>query len=89
MKTYLISAELLPHRDESEIATAIEQLSPQTFKYQSAKWIIKHDGDAGSIHAELIPNLKNGEKLMVLGLSGEGAWTGVTPSSDRWLHVHL
>ncbi|WP_410210338.1 hypothetical protein [Aquirhabdus sp.] len=89
MKTYLISAELLPHRDDSVIAEAIEQLSTQTFKYQSAKWIIKHDGDAGSIHAELVPALKNGEKLMVLGLSGEGAWTGVAPSSDHWLHVHL
>jgi type IV secretory pathway VirJ component len=50
---------------------------------------VKHDGPATAIRDTLKPKIDENDKLLVVRLSGEGAWAGFDNDCSSWLKNNL
>jgi hypothetical protein len=77
MKTYLIGYDLNRPRgddDYTELIEAIKAFGTWWHNLDST-WVVKSDKSAAEIRNTLKPHVDSGDELLVVLLSGEGAWT--------------
>lgn len=86
MKTYLISYDLnKPGQDYDPLYAAIKALSSGWWHCLDSTWVIKHSGPAAAIRDALASYLDASDDLLVVHLSGEGAWRGFVDKCSSWL----
>ena len=90
MHTYLIGYDLnKPGKDYSELYKAIEALSGTWWHHLDSTWIIRHEGGAAAVRDALSKHLDSTDELLVVRLSGEGAWSGFKQKGSAWLKDNL
>lgn len=90
MATYLIGYDLnRPHKDYPELIEAIKALSETWWHHLDSTWIIKHAGTSSVIRNALRPYIDSNDELLVVQLSGEGAWAGFNDKGSKWLKDNL
>ena len=91
MSTYLIGYDLNRPRgnnDYSELIAAIKTIGAW-WHHLDSTWIVKSDNTAVWIRDLLKPYVDSGDELLVVKLSGEGAWTGFNTKGSQWLKDSL
>lgn len=90
MATYLVGYDLnKSDKDYPELIEAIKGLSDTWWHHLDSTWIIKHAGTAASIRDALKPHIDSNDELLVVKLSGEGAWSGFNEKGSKWLKDNL
>ncbi|AKI01225.1 CRISPR associated protein Cas2 [Hoeflea sp. IMCC20628] len=89
MKSYLVAYDL--HEDGQNYECITEKLKTYGTHWhaQRSVWIITTDQSAATIRDNLKGCVDDNDKLLVLGLSGEGAWTGNPQNVTEWLQKNL
>ena len=77
-----------PGKNYEALYEAIKSLGAW-WHHLDSTWIVKHDGPAGQIRDTLARSLDNNDKLLVVRLTGEGAWRGFNDSGSKWLKDNL
>ena len=89
MNSYLIGYDLnRAGQDYASLIEAIKGLGPWWHCLDST-WIIKHSGPSTLIRDALSPHVDRNDELLVLKLTGEGAWTGFNSECSTWLKNNL
>jgi hypothetical protein len=89
MKTYLVGYDLdKPGQDYNDLIKAIKALGSWWHCLDST-WIIKTDWSAIQIRDNLQKHIDSNDKLLVVLLSGEGAWVGFDSQCSNWLKDNL
>lgn len=89
MKTYLIGYDLnRPGQNYTELFDAIKGY-PKWWHYLDSTWIIKTNWTATQIRDDLKQHIDSGDELLVVRLTGEGAWTGFNERGSQWLLDNL
>ena len=89
MKTYLIGCDLnRPAEDYPGLIDAIKKFSLHWHHLESA-WIVKSDWSAKQVRDHVKPHLDSTDELLVVELSGEGAWAGLNDEAVNWLIENL
>ncbi len=89
MSAYLISYDLhRPEQDYDDLYDAIKGLGTW-WHHLDSTWIVKHPGPSVAIRDELKPYLDANDELLVVELTGEGAWTGFNDPGSSWLKNNL
>ncbi|WP_316839283.1 SinR family protein [Pedobacter gandavensis] len=90
MKTYLIGYDLNKKgQDYADLIDAIKLLSPTWWHNLDSTWVIKSDSTASAIRDNLMSHIDDNDELLVVKLSGEGAWTGFSDNASKWLKDNL
>ena len=102
MAVYMVGYDLHEGEDYSDLETAIAALSQvSAWHCLDSTWLIVNPGPAATICDALLAHLlrpneqatankKRGDELLVLKLTGEGAWTTSFPTNcQEWLRKHL
>ncbi|BCX48585.1 sinR-like protein [Haloferula helveola] len=90
-QSYLIGYDLnAPGKDYKELIEAIKELADGVWWHNlDSTWIIRHPGPAKVILEALQAHVDDNDELLVVGLTGEGAWTGFSASGSKWLWNRL
>jgi hypothetical protein len=89
MATYLISYDLnKPGQDYKGLEEAIKSLGAW-WHHLDSTWIVKHAGPATVIRDSLAEHIDGNDELLVVKLSGEGAWRGFSDRGSKWLKENL
>lgn len=91
MKTYLIGYDLNSPRQKNDYKDLIEKLKTFGTRWHclDSTWIIKTDVNATQIRDTLSPFIDSGDELLVVALTGEGAWCGFDDQCSSWLKNNL
>ena len=90
MFNYLISYDLIKYKDYEKLTNAIVSISKGCVRPLESVWIIKHEGKASDIRNTLKPYIDSDDKLLVVKLTREAAWTSSLDQEDRdWLKSYL
>lgn len=90
MASYLISYDLnQPGQEYGELIDAIKNVGSAWWHYLDSTWIVLHNGPSTTIRDALIPKIDSGDELLVVRLTGEGAWTGFSNKASDWLKKNL
>jgi hypothetical protein len=91
VKTYLIGYDLNRPRgadDYPELHKAIKALGAW-WHHLDSTWIVKTDRTAAQTRDLLKPHIDSSDELLVVRLSGEGAWVGFNERGSSWLKNNL
>lgn len=89
MKTYLVGYDLnTPGQDYADLFKAIKGIG-SWWHYLDSTWIVKTDSSAVQIRDTLKKHIDKNDELLVVKLSGEGAWTGFDNTASQWLLDNL
>ncbi|MCK4295503.1 MAG: SinR family protein [Candidatus Marinimicrobia bacterium] len=89
MNSYLICYDLLrPGQNYDTLIEKIKSLGTWCHAQQSV-WIIKTTKNSVQIRDSLTPFIDQNDKLLIMGLTGEAAWTGFEITISDWLKRHL
>ena len=87
--SYLISYDLnAPGQNYDDLYEAIKNLGGWWHCLDST-WILNIDMKAVDIRNMLSPHIDSNDKLLVVKLDGEGAWTGFNNDCSSWLKNNL
>jgi hypothetical protein len=90
MKSYLIGYDLnRPGQDYENLFAAIKALAGTWWHCLDSTWIIKSGSTAAAIRDALMPHIDSSDELLVVQLSGEGAWVGFDERCSSWLKEQL
>ncbi len=92
MNTYLIGYDLNRPRKETdypELIKAIKESFGTWWHNLDSTWIVKSDQSAAEICNSLKTYIDEGDELLVVLLSGVGAWTGFSDKASSWLKDNL
>jgi len=90
MATYLIGYDLNKSgKDYAALIEAIKKIAKNWWHCLDSTWIIKHDGPSVSIRDALSPYIDSNDELLVVKLTGEGAWIGFDKQCSDWLLNNL
>lgn len=91
MTAFLITYDLLPlGRNYAPLISAIKQISDGLYwKELESTWIIITNIGAIEIRDLLIPYIDNNDKLLIVSLDYEAAWSGLSKESEKWLKENL
>ncbi|RYX80067.1 SinR family protein [bacterium] len=91
MKTYLIGYDLRKkgEDDYKDLKNAIKKLSGKWWHNLDSTWIVKSDESATEIRNKLKAHIDSNDKLLVVRLSGEGAWKGFSSTGSQCLLNNL
>lgn len=89
MKTYLIGYDL--NKTGQDYQTLIEEIKKLGLWWHclDSTFIIKNDSTASDIRDYLKKYIDSNDELLVVRLSGEGAWTGFDQVCSEWLKTNL
>lgn len=87
--SYLISYDLIKDKDYEKIFEGIKNISNGYKRVLKSVWIIGHNGTSADIRDSLKPYMDSDDKLLVLKLTGEGAWRNLGESNTNWLKENL
>jgi hypothetical protein len=89
MRSYLLVYELdPPAKDDAPLTEAIKKF-PLSWRHRDSVWIVKSDWAVKQVRDHVKPHIGNAGKLLVLELSGEGAWAGLSDEAVAWLIENL
>jgi len=89
MMSYLISYDLnSPGQNYNDLYEAINNLG-SCWHCLDSTWILDINKPAVDIRNALTPYIDSNDKLLVVKLSGEGAWTGFDRDCSSWLKNNL
>jgi hypothetical protein len=89
MKSYFVGCGLnRPGKNYPDLVAAFEQF-PQRWHHLEACWLVKTDWSVRQVRDHLKPHLDASDGLLVLELTGEGAWAGFNDEAIGWLSEHL
>jgi len=89
MKSYLIACDLnRPAKDYPGLIDAIKKL-PLSWHHLESAWIVKTDWTARQVRDHIKPYIDPRDELLVVELSGEGAWAGLNDEAIAWLVENL
>lgn len=91
MKTYLIGYDLNRPRgndDYKDLIDAIKDLD-NWWNCLDSTWIVRSEMTAVQIRNTLQRYIDSGDELLVVHLSGEGAWIGFKGRCSTWLTDNL
>ncbi len=89
MTTYLITYDLnRPGQNYNELFEAIKAVGTWWHCLDST-WIVKSNLTAVQVRDSLSPKIDNNDSLLVVALSGAGAWTGFSDECSTWLKNNL
>lgn len=89
MKTYLIGYDLnKTGQDYESLIDKIKKLG-SWWHHLDSTWIIKSNSTAKVIRDNLAPYIDNNDELLVVCLTGEGAWKGFSEKGSKWLKDNL
>ncbi|MDR7371762.1 CRISPR-associated protein Cas2 [Flavobacterium aquidurense] len=88
-KTYLIGYDL--NKSGQDYTTLIEEIKKLGTWWHclDSTWIIKSSSNASIIRDHLKKFIDSNDELLVVCLTGEGAWTGFTEECSIWLKNNL
>jgi len=92
MRTYLIGYDLNRPRGADDYPKLFEAIKAQANGYWhhlDSTWIIKTNSSATDIRDALSIHIDSGDELLVVRLTGEGAWKGFPVSGSQWLLTYL
>lgn len=90
MPSYLIGYDLRePGKDYEKLFEAIKSVASNWWHCLDSTWIIKHAGPAKAIRDALTSHIDQNDLLIVVNLSGEGAWQGFSDECSSWLKNNL
>lgn len=89
MNTYLITYDLNSPGQKYECISKKIKDSYSWWKCLNNIFIIKSDNSSSQIRDFLKPCIDSNDKLIVLKLSGEGAWKGFDEKCSNWLKNNL
>ena len=90
MDTYLITYDLnKPGQEYNELYEKIKDLSSIWWHHLDSTWLIKHEGPSTVIRDGITPKLDSNDSLLVVKLTGEGAWRGIDSKGSEWLKKNL
>jgi hypothetical protein len=85
MSVYIISYDLLtPGQDYKKLFNALETY-PAYWHILESTWIIKSSQSSRDICDDLAKHIDTNDRLVVLKLSSEGAWIGLSDKGTEWL----
>ena len=87
MKNYLIGYDLNRPRSNGaypELDAAIKKYGNYIHPVDST-WIVKTDSSASEIRDNLKAHVDEGDKLLVLQLTGVASWFGLSVEESNWL----
>lgn len=88
--TYLITYDLVaPGQDYEDLFEAIKEIADGNWHALDSVWLIGHAGPAATIRDALLPHIDPNDKLLVVKLTGEGAWKGFDAKQSKWLKENL
>ena len=83
MKKYLISYDLdKPGQDYSRLTKELERLGATKILY--SEWVVRGQWTAVQLRDHLMAFIDSNDMLLVVGLTGEAAWTSLMVSNDRF-----
>lgn len=89
MKTYLVSYDLnKPGKNYDKLIEAIKGYGTW-WHHLDSTWIIKTNNTAVEIRDYLWKHMDSSDELLVVRLSGEGAWQGFNDAGSKWLKTNL
>jgi hypothetical protein len=89
MRSYLLVYELIPPgTDLAPVTEAIKKF-PLSLRHSDSVWIVKTDWAVKQVRDHVKPHVGSAGKLLVLELSGEGAWAGLNDEDVAWLIENL
>ena len=89
MKTYVVGYDLnKPGQDYTDLIKALKAY-PDWWHYLDSTWIIKTDWTHAQIRDDLWQHMDSSDELVVMRLSGEGAWAGIAEKGSKWLKDNL
>ncbi|BAN33970.1 hypothetical protein SCD_n00121 [Sulfuricella denitrificans skB26] len=89
MATYLITYDLnRPGQNYNDLFEAIKKIGIWWHCLDST-WIVKSNLTAAQVRDSLTPAIDNNDSLLVVVLSGVGAWTGLDDDCSSWLKNNL
>jgi len=89
MASVLITYDLIsPGKKYTELHDAIKVLGSWWHCVEST-WIVKSELSLVQIRDQLKKHVDSNDKLLVLGLSGAGAWVGLDKNCSDWLTNNL
>jgi hypothetical protein len=92
MRTYLIGYDLNRPRganDYPELFKAIKDTANGWWHCLDSTWIINTNLSAAQIRDALKAHVDSGDELLVVRLTGEGAWVGFDKQCSDWLMNNL
>jgi hypothetical protein len=89
MATYLIGYDLNKHKDYPKLIEAIKALSGTWWHHLDSTWILVTDRTAVDMRDTLKKHIDSDDELLVVKLSGEGAWVGFNEKGSKWLKDNL
>lgn len=89
MKSYLIGYDLNKKgQDYDGLISKIKEF-PNWWHHLDSTWIIKTNKTSVEVRDLLLPYIDNNDELLVVHLSGEGAWIGFNEKGSKWLKDNL
>ena len=89
MNTYVVGYDLnKPGQNYTELIKAL-QAYPDWWHYLDSTWVIKTNKTTTQIRDDLKQHIDASDELLVVRLSGEGAWTGFVEKASNWLLANL
>lgn len=89
MRTYLIGYDLnKPGQNYDKLIEAIKGYGTW-WHHLDSTWIIKTNNSAVEIRDLLGKHMDTSDELLVVRLSGEGAWQGFNAEGSKWLKDNL
>lgn len=89
MATFLIGYDLnKPSQEYSDLISAIKSIGGW-WHHLDSTWIVKSDKNCKEIRDQLKPYIDANDELLVVRLSGEGAWSGINEKGSKWLKDNL
>ncbi|TDR38581.1 hypothetical protein DFR29_12082 [Tahibacter aquaticus] len=90
MASYLIGYDLNKRgKDYSSLIEAIKKVGSDWWHCLDSTWIVKHDGPSTVIRDALAKFIDSDDELLVVRLTGEGAWRGFNDECSSWLTRNL
>lgn len=86
--SYLITYDLIKDKDYRKLYDGIKSIADGYNHVLESIWIIGHNGPASEIRDSLQHYLDSDDKLLVLKLTGEGAWRNLSTKTE-WLKANL
>lgn len=88
MLSHMISYDLIKRKSYPELIEALEQYS--YWHCLGSTWIIKTDKSAFEVATELLQHIDDDDKLIVVTLTGQAAWTqSFEKECQDWLNNNL
>jgi hypothetical protein len=90
MASYMIGYDLnRPGKNYPELIDAIKSIGAW-WHYLDSTWVVKTDAGSSAIRDKLVPHIDHNDELLVVKLTGEGAWSNaLVGKPGDWLSQNL